>query len=111
MSGSTGMVPSVHTLADVYRWFPVVFVVWAASVVVFAFRGEPESFSRSEIWWMLLPWLFLAADSVRPGSQSTLEHTCKGAAAVLLMVALVVAGWRRYRWRRANALAVDEPAP
>ncbi|MEV4467781.1 hypothetical protein AB0J51_29670 [Micromonospora echinofusca] len=92
---------------------PLIVVVGAAAAVYVAFSGPPDRFSRPRGWqwaWVGL-WLMAAGDAAFGSDRWWFERACKGATALLVAVAVVVAVWRRHRWRKRVRLADDPPPP
>ncbi|MCO1593732.1 hypothetical protein M8C17_00955 [Micromonospora sp. RHAY321] len=90
---------------------PLIVVVGVAAAVSVAFFDPPDKFSRPRGWqwaWVGL-WLMTAGDAAFGNDRSWFERAWKGAIAVLVAVAVTVALWRHYRWRKRVRLADDSP--
>ncbi|MFC8848579.1 MULTISPECIES: hypothetical protein [unclassified Micromonospora] len=90
---------------------PMIVVGGAAVAVAVAFSEPPWKFSRPRGWqwaWVGL-WLMTAGDAAFGDARSPFERAWKGATALLVAVAVMVAAWRRYRWRRRGRLADGSP--
>ncbi|MGS2618806.1 hypothetical protein ACVCAH_30395 [Micromonospora sp. LZ34] len=90
---------------------PLIVVVCAAAAVSVGFSNPPDKFSRPRGWqwaWVGL-WLMTAGDAAFGDDRSWFERAWKGATALLVAVAVAVAGWRHYRWRKRVRLADDSP--
>ncbi len=91
---------------------PIVIIVGAASAVAGALSDPPDKFSRPRGWqwaWVML-WLVTVGDAAFGYDRPWFERAWKGATALLVAVAVTVAAWRHYRWRRRVRLA-DVSAP
>ncbi|MFE9689612.1 hypothetical protein [Micromonospora sp. NPDC005806] len=92
---------------------PLVAVGGAAAAVRVGLSSPPDEFLRPRGWqwtWVAL-WLMTAGDAVFGDNRSWFERAWKGAAALLVAVAVAVAAWRHYRWRQRVRLADDSPPP
>ncbi|MBF9131674.1 hypothetical protein I0C86_22290 [Plantactinospora sp. S1510] len=90
---------------------PLVVVVCAAVAASVAFSGPPDEFSRPRGWqwaWVGL-WLMAAGEAAFGTNRSWFERAWKGAVALFVAVAVTVAVWRHYRWRKRFQLPDDSP--
>ncbi|MFC6022062.1 hypothetical protein ACFP2T_38605 [Plantactinospora solaniradicis] len=92
---------------------PLVAVVAMTVAVFVAFSDPPDKFFRPSGWqwaWVGL-WLMMAGDAAVGSNRSWFERAWKGAVALLVAVAVIVAAWRNYRWRKRVRLADDSAPP
>lgn len=90
---------------------PLVVVGGAAAAGSVAFSAPPDKFPRPRGWqwaWVGL-WLMTAGEAAFGHNRSWFERAWKGATALLVAVAVTVAVWRHYRWRKRVRLADDPP--
>lgn len=77
-------------------------VIGGAVVIVFgAITGPPEMFSRPRGWqwaWVGL-WLMAAGEAAFGENRPWIERSWKGAAALLIAMAVAIAVVRRHRWK------------
>jgi hypothetical protein len=88
---------------------PLVVVAWAAVMVWSALTDPPDSFSRPRgLQWLWVPlWLMAAGEAAVGDNRWWFERASKGSTALLVAVAVIVAAWRRYRWRRTSSMRAD----
>ncbi|WP_422739213.1 hypothetical protein ACN263_08240 [Micromonospora sp. WMMD729] len=82
---------------------PLLLVGGAAVIAVGAFTDPPEEFSWPRGWdwaWVVGVWFMASGEAAFGTDRPWWERAWKGAAALLLVVACLVAVWRRWRWRR-----------
>ncbi|MET8529472.1 hypothetical protein [Micromonospora sp. NPDC005172] len=92
---------------------PLIVVVGAAVIAVGAFTDPPETFSWPRGWqwaWVGL-WLMASGEAAFGTERPWSERVWKGAAALLVAVASLVAVWRHQRWRRRAGRTDGDPAP
>ncbi|MFF3869289.1 hypothetical protein [Micromonospora sp. NPDC001898] len=92
---------------------PLIVVVGTAAAVSVAFFDPPDEFRRPRGWqwaWVGL-WLMMAGEAAFGNDRWWFERAWKGAIALLVAVAVTVAVWRHYRWRKRVRLAADSPPP
>ncbi|MDG4811229.1 hypothetical protein O7634_31130 [Micromonospora sp. WMMD1120] len=80
---------------------PLLMVAGSLVVLFGVFSAPPEKFSRPRGWqwaWMGL-WLMLVGEAAFGDDRQWFERAWKGAVALLVAVAVVVAAVRRHRWR------------
>ncbi|MFI7591651.1 hypothetical protein [Micromonospora sp. NPDC049359] len=80
---------------------PLFFVVGAAVTAVGAFTDPPQDFSwpRGWEWAWVGVWVMASGEAAFGTDRPWFERAWKGAVALLVAVAFVVAVWRRWRWR------------
>ncbi|MET8283307.1 hypothetical protein [Micromonospora sp. NPDC005174] len=91
---------------------PLIVVVGAAVIAVGAFTDPPETFSWPRGWqwaWVGL-WLMASGEAAFGTERPWSERVWKGAAALLVAVASLVAVWRHQRWRRRAGRTDGDPA-
>lgn len=81
---------------------PLIVVCCTAIAASIAFTDPPEKFSRPHGWQWVWVWIWLvtAGEAAFGDDRSWFERAWKGVVAVLTAVAVVVAAWRHYRWRK-----------
>lgn len=88
---------------------PLLFVAFAAVLVVGAARGRPATVwdvSRPYLWLVIAVWLVLAGDAAFGDDRPVFERTWKGTVAALLTVGFALDRWRRHR--RPHATHPDQ---
>ncbi|MGC4852409.1 hypothetical protein ACLQ24_03195 [Micromonospora sp. DT4] len=81
---------------------PLIVVVGAAVIAVGAYTDSPDTFSWPRGWqwaWVGL-WVMASGEAAFGTERPFIERAWRGAAALLVAVACVVAVWRHQRWRR-----------